>query len=58
MVGGATYQEARELSVTHNVHSNQVILGGTYIHNSRSFMAEISQLSQIRNGGISSLEIQ
>ena len=42
MVGGATFQEARELSTTYNTESDRVIMGGTYMHNSRSFIAEIS----------------
>ena len=45
VVGGATFQEARELSTTYNTESDTVILGGTYMHNSRSFLAEVSQLS-------------
>ena len=58
MVGGATYAEARELAVANNVESDRVIYGGTYMHNSRSFLAEVSQISQIRNGpGTASLEI-
>ena len=58
VVGGATFQEARELSTTYNTESDTVILGGTYMHNSRSFLAEVSQLSQTKNSGIASLEIQ
>ncbi len=42
MVGGATYQEAKEISTTYNANADTVILGGTYMHNSRSFLAEIS----------------
>ena len=58
MVGGATYAEARELAVAHNTEADRVIIGGTYMHNSKSFIAEISQVSQIRNGpGTASLEI-
>ena len=62
VVGGATYQEAREMSTTYNTEADQVILGGTYMHNSRSFLAEISQVSQLRNNpgmtaGMASLEI-
>ena len=48
MVGGATYQEARELSTTYNANADTVILGGTYMHNSRSFLAEVSQVEQTR----------
>ena len=59
MVGGATYAEARELSQTYNNGADRVIMGGTFVHNSRSFLAEVSQTSQMRNGaGMSALEIQ
>ena len=58
MVGGATYQEAREMAVTYNTQADKVIYGGTYMHNSRSFLAEVLQVSQLRNGpGTASLEI-
>ena len=59
MVGGATYCEAREMAVTYNSKADKVIYGGTYMHNSRSFLAEVSQVSQLRNGpGASALEIE
>ena len=42
MVGGATYSEAREISMTYNQEADKVIMGGTFMHNSRSFLAEVS----------------
>ena len=44
MVGGTTYEEAKELSTTYNMQDDRVILGGTYVHNSKSFLAEVSQI--------------
>jgi len=58
VVGGATYQEAKEMSLSYNTEADKVIVGGTYMHNSRSFLAEVSQLSKTKNSGIASLEIQ
>jgi hypothetical protein len=43
VVGGATYEEAKEIaSAFNNGEGVRVILGGNYIHNSKSFMADIS----------------
>ena len=47
IVGGATYEEAKELSTTYNMQEDRVLLGGTYLHNSKSFLAEISQIKQL-----------
>ena len=63
MVGGATYQEAKEISTTYNEVADKVILGGTYIHNSRSFLAEVSQIKNLQKNNQaaaqkSSFEIQ
>ena len=46
IVGGATFEEAKELSVNFNQaqNTNRVILGGTNILNSESFLTEISML--------------
>jgi hypothetical protein len=46
IVGGATYEEAKELSSVYNVpgNSNKVILGGTNIVNSNDFLAEVAKL--------------
>lgn len=47
------------MAITYNGEADKVIYGGTYMHNSRSFLAEVSQVSQLRNGpGAASLEIQ
>lgn len=60
MVGGATYQESREIAITYNSSANKVVFGGTYMHNSQSFIAEVSQIGALRGGqgNIGSLEIQ
>lgn len=59
VVGGATFQEARELSTAYNTQADNVLIGGTYMHNSRSFIAEISQIKNLRKGGnAASFEIQ
>ena len=44
IVGGATYEEAKEISAVYNVpaNSNKVILGGTSIVNSEDFLAEVA----------------
>ena len=47
VVGGATYEEAKEISTTFNISEDRVLLGGTYIHNSKSFIAEVSQIKEL-----------
>ena len=43
VVGGTTYEEAKEVASSfNNGEGVRVILGGNYIHNSKSFMADIS----------------
>ena len=42
IVGGATYAEAKVVADVSAAHSCRVILGGTYIHNSRSFLEEVT----------------
>jgi len=43
MVGGATYEESKEMATTYNTGGEaKVIVGGTNVINSKSFMAEIS----------------
>lgn len=45
VVGGATYEEAKELALSFNQGPElRVVLGGNCIHNSKSFLADISQL--------------
>jgi vacuolar protein sorting-associated protein 45 len=48
-LGGTTYEEAKEIGLLNKAAQQQgqgsnIILGGNYIHNSRTFMAEISQV--------------
>jgi vacuolar protein sorting-associated protein 45 len=43
VVGGVTYEEAKEIAVTYNQGSEvRVLIGGNVVHNSKSFMADIS----------------
>jgi len=44
MVGGVTYEEAKEIEVMHDKQQASILLGGSYIHNSKSFLADITQL--------------
>jgi hypothetical protein len=45
ILGGATYEEEKEVStVFNNAGKVSVILGGNTIHNSKSFMADITKL--------------
>lgn len=50
IVGGATYEEALALSQLAQQHKDVVIvLGGTTIHNSKTFLADVAQLHQAHN---------
>jgi vacuolar protein sorting-associated protein 45 len=46
VVGGTTYEEAKEVAMSFNQGVSdggvRVILGGNFVHNSKSFMADIS----------------
>jgi len=43
MVGGCTYEEAEKVYLYNKMNPNtKIILGGSYIHNSRTFLAELS----------------
>jgi hypothetical protein len=46
IVGGATFEEAKEVAMSFNNGSDgvRVIVGGNIVHNSKSFMADISQI--------------
>lgn len=47
IVGGATYQEAKEVAEFNNISSEyNVILGGTMIHNSKSFIGEATEIRE------------
>jgi vacuolar protein sorting-associated protein 45 len=45
MIGGVTYEEAKEVGLLNRrLQDAKVYLGGTYIHNATSFLAEVAQL--------------
>jgi len=48
IIGGATYEEAKDVALLNKTigGSRCVFLGGTTVHNSRSFLAEIAQLGE------------
>ena len=61
MVGGTTYEEAKEMATIYNSQEDRVILGGTYIHNSKSFIAEISQIKEMgraNKNGVNAFEME
>eukprot|EP00744_Colponema_vietnamica_P007561 GILI01010867.1.p1 GENE.GILI01010867.1~~GILI01010867.1.p1 ORF type:complete len:562 (+),score=161.61 GILI01010867.1:64-1749(+) len=43
IVGGATFEEGREVTVINNSGQARVVLGGSTVHNSKSFLADLSQ---------------
>ena len=50
MTGGATFEEAKEISeLNKKLQDLEIVLGGTHIHNSKSFLAEVYQLILSRN---------
>eukprot|EP00928_Gymnodinium_smaydae_P047400 TRINITY_DN31632_c0_g1_i1.p1 TRINITY_DN31632_c0_g1~~TRINITY_DN31632_c0_g1_i1.p1 ORF type:complete len:584 (-),score=141.28 TRINITY_DN31632_c0_g1_i1:174-1844(-) len=46
IIGGTTYEESRDITMLNRSLSGgrYVVLGGTSVHNSRSFLAEVAQL--------------
>lgn len=44
MVGGATFEEARDMTELSKQSGCRIILGGSCFHNSRSFLADVSQI--------------
>ena len=52
MIGGATYEEARDVHALNQQFSSQtVVLGGTNMINSKSFLADVAQLRRIKSTG-------
>lgn len=50
VIGGATFEEAKEIGILNRRGTDAtVLLGGNFIHNSVSFLAEVSQLILDRN---------
>lgn len=56
IVGGATFGEASALYNLGLQHNVRVILGGTTIHNSKTFLADIAQLGKASQTNQSSIE--
>ena len=49
VVGGTTYEEARDVKILNTQYSNtNIVLGGTTIHNSKTFLADVAQLLRIK----------
>ena len=49
MVGGTTYEEGRDMMTLMSENPGQnIVLGGTNIHNMKSFLADIMQISRFR----------
>lgn len=49
VVGGATYEEARDVRILNQQHANaSVVLGGTNMLNSKTFLADIAQLRRFK----------
>ncbi|SCM05439.1 vacuolar protein sorting-associated protein 45, putative [Plasmodium chabaudi adami] len=46
IVGGATYEEYRDVQTLSKKYNINIILGGTQIHNSQSFLADVLQLTK------------
>lgn len=46
VVGGCTYEESRDLTELSTSANLPILLGGTFVHNSRSFLADVAQLSK------------
>lgn len=47
ILGGATYQEAKEVAAFNNSGEGyNIILGGTTVHNSKSFLAEVTEVRE------------
>jgi vacuolar protein sorting-associated protein 45 len=44
VIGGATFEEAADLSTTYNGDKDCVILGGSTVQNSKSFIADIMSM--------------
>jgi vacuolar protein sorting-associated protein 45 len=44
IMGGVTYEEAKVIASEFNTQENKVIIGGTHIHNFKTFLADISNI--------------
>ena len=52
IVGGITYEEAAMVARINEKagQTGKVVLGGTFIHNSKSFLTELNRLKEIQAG--------
>ncbi|EAR92468.1 vacuolar protein sorting-associated protein (macronuclear) [Tetrahymena thermophila SB210] len=48
IVGGATYEEAQHIGTMNRDKYTNILLGGTYVHNSQTFMSEIASIGKER----------
>ena len=51
VVGGVTFEEARDIRQLNAVNSVKIVLGGTTVHNSKSFLADVAQVGRGRVWG-------
>jgi vacuolar protein sorting-associated protein 45 len=59
VIGGATFEEAADLSTTYNGEKDCVILGGSTVQNSKSFIADIMSIQTLSGqSGIQAFEIE
>jgi len=54
MVGGVTFEEARDVRMltTQSAGACNVVLGGSTIHNSKSFLADVAQLRRVKAAAV------
>ncbi|CAD7944648.1 unnamed protein product [Amoebophrya sp. A25] len=48
VVGGCTFEEARDMAQLSAEHRCKIVLGGSCLHSSKSFLADVAQLSRAR----------
>jgi vacuolar protein sorting-associated protein 45 len=58
IVGGATFEEATDLSTCYNQERDTVILGGSCVQNSKSFIADLMSIQQLVQPAMHSFEIE
>lgn len=59
VIGGATFEEAADLSTTYNADRDCVVLGGSSVHNSKSFIADLMSMQTLNpQSQVQSFEIE
>ena len=54
IIGGITFEEVAKIAEINEANASsgsRVILGGTFVHNSKSFLAELAQFGNRASGG-------